>query len=164
MKQDVSKILQRQLLLMGYKSDDTLSENIERIKNKSFIVEQGSADRYTNYLNSEEGLKQHDIDQANKTANTYPNYCWNNGQGTIVPGENEHGLSGVEAIPLGENGEKFCAYRAAGNTLLFLPAGANTREIIFTKGEERTYLYYFQKAKNEGKLNPQDEENYLSFL
>ena len=164
MKQDVSKILQRQLLLMGYKSDDTLSENIERIKNKPFIFEQGAADRYTNYVNSEEGLKQHDIDQANKTANTYPNYCWNNGQGAIVPGENKHGLSGAEAIPLGENGEIFCAYRAAGNTLLFLPAGANTREIIFTKGEERTYLYYFQKAKNEGKLNPQDEENYLRHL
>ena len=164
MKQDVSKILQRQLLLMGYKSNDTLSENIERIKNKPFIVEQGAADMRDDYYGSEEYIEKHDSDMSNKIAKTYPNYCWNNGQGTIVPGENEHGLSGVEAIPLGENGEKFCAYRAAGNTLLFLPAGANTREIIFTKGEERTYLYYFQKAKNEGKLNPQDEENFLRHL
>ena len=53
MKQNVSKILQRQLLLMGYKSNNTLSENLEQIKNKPFIVEQGAADRYTNYINSE---------------------------------------------------------------------------------------------------------------
>lgn len=163
MKQDVSKILQRQLLLMGYKSDNTLSENIEQIKNKSFIVEQGSADRYTNYLNSEEGLKQHDIDQANKTANTYPNYCWEKGKGTILPGENEHGLSGAEAIPNGDNGEKFCAYRGANNTLLFLPA-LNTNEITFITGSEEVYSYYYNQKKDAKNLNPQDEENYISYL
>jgi hypothetical protein len=163
MDQNVSEILRRQLLLMGYKSSDTLSENLEQIKNKPFIVEQGAADRYSDYLNSEEGLKQHDIDQANKTANTYPNYCWEKGKGTILPGKNQYGLSGVDAIPNGDNGEKFCAYRGANNTLLFLPA-LNTNEITFIKGSEEVYSYYYKQQKDSGKLNPQDEENYISYL
>jgi hypothetical protein len=167
MKQDISKILKKQLLLMSYKLDITLSENIESIKDKSVIVEQGAADRYTNYLNSERGLEQHDIDQSNKIANTYPNYCWNNGEGTIVPGENKYGLSGAEAIPVSKTGDKFCAYRGIGNKLLILPVGKPkgiTDKITFVKGSEELYIYFFEQKRNKGQLNPQDENNYLNYL
>lgn len=152
---------------MSYKLDITLSENIESIKDKSVIVEQGAADRYTNYLNSERGLEQNDIDQSNKIANTYPNYCWNNGEGTIVPGENKYGLSGAEAIPVSKTGDKFCAYRGIGNKLLILPVGKPkgiTDKITFVKGSEELYIYFFEQKRNKGQLNPQDENNYLNYL
>jgi hypothetical protein len=167
MKQDVSKILQRQLLLMGYKSDNTLSENIKRIKNKSFIVEQGAADMRDDYYGSEEYIEKHDTDMSNKIARSYPNYCWNNGEGTIVPGENKYGLSGVEAIPASKDGTKFCAYRGVGNKLLILPEKKPkgiTDKISFVKGSEELYIYLFEQKRNKGQLNPQDETNYLNYL
>lgn len=167
MKQDISKILKRQLLLMSYKLDITLSENIESIKNELLIVEQGAADRYSNYLNSEEGIRQHDIEMEKKIASTYPNYCWNNGEGAIVPGENKYGLSGVEAIPVSITGDKFCAYRGVGNQLLILPLGKPegiTDKINFVKGSEELYTYMFENKRKKGEMNPQDENIYLSYL
>lgn len=153
MKQDVSEILKRQLLLMGYKPKDNLSENVERINNQILLNEQGAADRYSNYLNSEEGIRQHDIEMEKKIASTYPNYCWNNGEGAIVPGENEFGLSGVDAIPTGESGEtKFCAYRGAGNTLLYLPI--DVQDIYFMKGDIGEYDSIIKHAMNSNNSDP----------
>ena len=151
MKQNVSKILQRQLLLMGYKSNYTLSENLEQIKNKPFIVEQGAADRYTDYINSEQGLKQHDIDQANKIAKTYPNYCPFK-EYTVLPGETEikgkkgtSEVEGVDVIPKGVSGETYCAYRGAKNTLLFLPTFIE--DATFVKGTPDEYTRMLRYAE-----------------
>lgn len=165
MKQDVSKILQRQLLLMGYKSDNTLSENIERIKSKSFLTEQGSMDMRDDYYGSEEYIEKHDTEMSNKIARTYPNYCWNNGEGTVVPGENEHGLSGADAIPVGDNGEMFCAYRGVGNKLLFLPV--NTTDIKFNEGsieEANRYLEIRMSDESADPISKDDEGLKRAFV
>jgi len=167
MKQDISKILKRQLLLMSYKLDITLSENVESIKYKSVIVEQGAADRYTNYVNSEVGQEQLKREEEQEIANTYPNYCWNKGEGAIVPGENKYGLSGVEAIPVSKTGDKFCAYRGVGNKLLILPLGKPegiTDQINFVKGSEELYYHFLEQKRNKGEFNPQDENNYFDYL
>ena len=172
MKQNVSEILQRQLLLMGYRLENTLSENVEVVKGKKNILEQGSMDMRDDYYGSEEYIQQHDIEMsdkrerdAQKIANSYPNYCWNKGEGTIVPGENEHGLKGVEAIPVGEpekpgeNGQIFCAYRGVGNKLLFLPA--NVTYIEFNEGsieEANSFLDYKISGKSSDPILKDDKE------
>lgn len=158
MKQNVSEILQRQLLLMGYRLNNTLSENLEEIKNKSHIVEQGAADRYTDYVNSEEGQEQIKREEEQKIANSYPNYCPFK-EYTVLPGEieirGEKGTSkvvGVDAIPKGFSGETYCAYRGAGNTLLYLPTFVE--DITFINGTFDEYdrlLKYSMKSDFEFK-------------
>jgi len=160
-----TKILERQLLLMGYRLDNTLSENADQLKKKQIVFEQGAADRYTDYINSEKGQEQIKREEEQKIANTYPNYCWNKGEGTVLPGENKYGVSGVEAIPVSSAGTKFCAYRGIGNTLIFLPSEGNGIEnIVFHNGTIAEYNYQVENMIKRGKLLPHDEQNYINFI
>lgn len=174
MKQNISEILQRQLLLMGYKSNNTLSENLEQIKNKPFIVEQGAADRYTNYINSEQGLEQHDIDQANKMANTYPNYCRYPDKTLPLP-PNKFGATGEDAVPKKMvEGQlvKFCYYESSSSSPngagIFLPSDS---EITFWDNDGIFYVLNKWVEKRPNDLQPNGpltheglEENFRRIL
>ena len=183
MKQDVSKILQRQLLLMGYNSTNTLSENIKN------IFEQAPGTQMDNPfgLSPEDERKRSQENESKR----YPNYCPYK-EYAILPGEvkivGEKGTStveGIDAIPKGENGEtQFCSYRGGGNTLLYLPLF--TKNMFFVKGiEDYSNLWNYARyggpygseyglvigtAKTEtvkitGKnLSDEDKENYIEYL
>jgi hypothetical protein len=154
MKQNISEILQRQLLLMGYRLDSTLSENI---KNLPIIKEQTAPGTK---LDTSYGLSPEEEEKRKKEneAQTYPNYCPFK-EYTVLPGEveirGEKGTSkvvGVDAIPKGFSGETYCAYRGAGNTLLYLPTFVE--DITFINGTFDEYdrlLKYAMKPNFEFK-------------
>ena len=109
MKQNISEILQRQLLLMGYRLDSTLSENI---KNLPIIKEQTAPGTK---LDTSYGLSPEEEEKRKKEneAQTYPNYCPFK-EYTVLPGEveirGEKGTSkvvGVDPIPKGISGETY---------------------------------------------------------
>ena len=179
MKQDVSKILQRQLLLMGYNSTNTLSENIKNIFEQIPGTEMGNPFG----LSPEDERKRSQENESKR----YPNYCPYK-EYAILPGEvkivGEKGTSeveGIDAIPKGESGEtQFCAYRGGGNTLLYLPLF--TKNMFFVKGiEDYSKMWNYARYGSEtglvvgtggtetvkisGKnLSDEDKENYIEYL
>jgi hypothetical protein len=143
MPENYDEVLKRQLLLIKYDLNKTLSENLHLIKNNKIIFEQEKP-FLDDYYGSEDYTEWAQGELESARAKNYPNFCKYRDK-ALTP-VNKQGVEGKEALAKAtlEDGKEifFCLYQSAGgkgiwihpeSTIKFADSGGDIMSFVLSE-------------------------------